>query len=37
VIAALPFVAGDIVVAAVASVAAATYMTGRQAIIHRRT
>jgi MFS family permease len=36
VIAAMPFVAGDIVVAAVASVAAATYMTGRQALIHRR-
>ncbi len=32
VIAAMPFVAGDIVIAAVASVAAATYMTGRQAL-----
>ncbi|MGO9343779.1 MAG: MFS transporter [Acidimicrobiales bacterium] len=37
VIASMPFVAGDIVVAAVASVAAATYMTGRQALIHRRS
>ena len=34
VIAAMPFVAGDIVVAAVAAVAAATYMTGRQALVH---
>jgi hypothetical protein len=36
VIAALPFVAGDIVVAAVAAVAAATYMTGRQALTNPR-
>jgi hypothetical protein len=35
VIAAMPFVAGDIVTAAVAAVAAATYMTGRQALRHR--
>ena len=35
VIAAMPFVAGDIVTAAVATVAAVTYMTGRQALRHR--
>jgi methionyl-tRNA synthetase len=35
VIAAMPFVAGDIVTAAVATVAAATYLTGRQALRHR--
>jgi hypothetical protein len=35
VIAAMPFVAGDIVTAAVAAVAAVTYLTGRQALRHR--
>jgi hypothetical protein len=35
VIATIPFVAGDIIVAAVATVAAVTYLTGRQALRHR--